>query len=177
MLRDISSAMDDWSSKRKAIGLPSSANILAAFDMIIDGAKSPTKPTAANNDLSMVPYQSSNAVLELLNNYARVTATLGIDKAFTVQVLRFRVLVFVSMCCVLIYYGVEKSLVDRAMRLCISQSVGKNLDCLRRGASWVNRRICTLGSAGLDHRASELFVLCKSSNCATITSIQTYETA
>jgi hypothetical protein len=167
MLRGISSS-PGWISKREEVGLSSPVELLAAYDIIIDGARPLAKPGTADVDRSLIRYEPSRALLQLVNTYAATTAALEVDKKFTVQVYRFRVLVLVSLCCVLLHNGVDKGLVDEAMHAGISQSEDRHLDLLRRGASWVNRVIYELGSNGLGHRASELFVLCESLEPASV---------
>ncbi|KAM3066224.1 hypothetical protein ACMFMG_012128 [Clarireedia jacksonii] len=159
MLNDIPSA-DDWSSKRDMVGLSSSIDILRAFDMIIDGTKTPAVPLVANPYLPTDSHSSSDVLLRLASDYARTTSLLAVEKSFTTQIVLFRLLVFVSLCCVLLHHGVKRSLIDETMRICVSDSTDRNLDALRRGAGWVNRMISSLAPKGLGHRASEIFVLC-----------------
>ena len=160
MLREISD-MRDWSLKRASVGLSSSSDLLSAFDMIIHGTVVPRGPAPEPGaDFCLVSHEPDSPTLRLLSSYAKATATLRIGKTFMSQIVGFRVLVFVSICCVSLYHGVEKSLIDQVMRECISDSDDKNLDRLRSGALWVNRMMATLAPT-LHHRASELFVLCE----------------
>lgn len=156
MLCNIPSATD-WPSKRSIVGLSSLTGVTNAFDMIIGGITPSTKPITTDPDCSLVQFQS----LQLLNSYATTIAALEIEKTFTTQIFHFCKLVFVSLCEVLVYYGVKIKLVDDVMKICISQSDPGNLVVLRRGARWVNRMISALVTKGLGHLASETFVLCK----------------
>jgi hypothetical protein len=135
MLKDISDTKD-WSLKRASVGLLSSTDLLSAFDMIIHNTVSPPKPALTNTDVdfSLVCSEPDNAALRLLSSYAKVTAILKIGKAFMAQIVDFRVLVFVSICCVLLHHGVTKGLIDQVMRQSISNSGDKNLDRLRSAA-------------------------------------------
>ncbi|KFY99052.1 hypothetical protein V498_01026 [Pseudogymnoascus sp. VKM F-4517 (FW-2822)] len=159
MLSDIPNAKD-WSPKRKSVGLASSAKILVALDVIIHGRGPQMDLNTGQTDLSVVCYDRSNAVLQLLNTFAITTAALQIETTFTRQIYRFRVFVFVSLCCVALHHGVEKKFVEEAMQRCVSDSCGKNLTRLRNGALWVNQMMSTLAADGRGHRAYELFVLC-----------------
>ncbi|OBT59274.1 hypothetical protein VE04_00369 [Pseudogymnoascus sp. 24MN13] len=159
MLSDIPKSKD-WSPKRESVGLASSAKILVALDVIIHGRGPQMDLNTGQTDLSVVCYDRSNAILQLLNTFAITTAALQIETTFTRQTYRFRVFVFVSLCCVALHHGVEKRFVEEAMQKCVSDSCGKNLTRLRNGALWVNRMMSTLAADGLGHRAYELFVLC-----------------
>jgi len=93
MLHDLSGS--DWSSERKGVGLFSSADILAAFDIII-GTKLSTELVACNTDPSVVCYDASNAVLQLLDTFGSATAALKVRKTFAKQIYLFHEFVFVS---------------------------------------------------------------------------------
>ena len=87
---------------------------------MIIGTAPRTELTDTEGDLSAACYDSSSAILQLLNAFANTTAVLGIEEAFTTQVYNFRVFVFVSLCCVALYHNVDPSVVDDIMRKCIS---------------------------------------------------------
>lgn len=159
MLCDIPKAKE-WSSKRAAVGLSSWIEILDAFDIIIDGAMRSAAPVAVESDRSIVRFEPADAFMRLLNRYANAVAVLDIRKRFTKQIVHFCQLVFVSLCCVLVYNGMDTSLVDDVMKIWIGPSDPKNLDVLRRGGRWANRMISALAKKGLCYRASEAFVLC-----------------
>jgi hypothetical protein len=157
MLSDIPNARD-WSSKRESVGLSSPAKFLVALDLIIHGKDPQIDVDIGPTD---VCDDRPNAILKLLNTFAVTTAALQIETTFTRQICRFRVFVFVSLCCVAQHHGMEKRFVEEAMKKCISDSSEKNLARLRNGALWVNRMMSTLAADGRGHRAYELFVLCE----------------
>lgn len=154
MLRDISS---DWSRRRKEVGLSSQMGILNAFDMIISGAELSTVTSTAGD-----ARRDAVDAATLLSTFATTTATLEVHKDFTIQVYHFRVFILVSLCCVMLSCGVDRSIIDSIMQQSISKSCGKHLDRLLSGARWVNRMMDVLATEHrFDHLASELFVLCK----------------
>lgn len=155
MLHDLNDP--DWSSVRKAVGLSSSNDILAAFDILIGTKSSIERPT--NTDTSLVCYDASNAVLQLLDAMGSATSELKIRKKFARQIYLFHKFVFVSTCSVALYYGVDPDKVDEIMRRHISDTDGRNLDRLRSGALWVNRMMSKLAADGLGYMAYELFVV------------------
>ena len=114
-------SLQDWLSKRRTVGLLSSAKTLEAFDMII-GIIPRTAPDVTKGDLSVACYDSFNAILRLLDAFANTTAVMGIEEAFITQVYNFRVFVFVLLCYVALYYSVDPTVVDDIMRKCISGS-------------------------------------------------------
>jgi hypothetical protein len=159
MLRDIND--EDLALKRKSVGLSSSPDILMALDLIIDGKRPPTERVANDTHLSVVCYDPSNIVVQLLDSFATRTAALEIDATFTTQIYHFRMLVFISLCCVALKRGVAMSVIENIMQKCVSDSTGKNLSRLRSGALWVNRMMSTLAADGFGHLAYEIFVLCE----------------
>jgi hypothetical protein len=165
MLSDIND--EDLVSRRKSVGLSSSSDILMALDLLVDG-KMPPDRVASDTSLSIVCYDPSNAIVQLLDSFATRTAALVIDKTFITQIYRFRMLVFVSLCCVALKRGVLVSVIEKIMQKCVSGSTAKNLSHLRSGALWVNRMMSTLASDGFGHLAYELFVLCESEESITV---------
>ena len=129
---------------------------------MIIGTRRRTDLTVTAGDVSVAGYDSSNAILQLLNAFANTTEMLKVEAAFTTQVYNFRVFVFVSLCCVALYYNANPSVVDDIMRKCISDSHWRNLARLRNGALWTNRMMNELAADGLGHLAYEVFVLCES---------------
>ncbi|CAG8980093.1 hypothetical protein HYALB_00012559 [Hymenoscyphus albidus] len=159
MLRDIPSA-EDWSSKRRAVGLSSLPEILVAFDAIIKNVIPSIEPTSTESDCVPARFGPADAALQITNSYANGVAAMEIGRNFTTNIVNFCTLVFVSLCHVLVYHGIEKRRIDIVMQACVSQSDPKNLDVLRRGSGWVNRMISTLVAGGLRHLGTEIFVLC-----------------
>ncbi len=155
MLRTIPDS-HDWSPLRNGVGLSSSAEILVGYDMIIYGA------TVEEVGRTVASQHSCDPPLAFASNYARRTAALEVEGRFATQIVHFRKLILVSLCCVMLSHGVDKTLIDGILEVYISKSESKNLEALRYGARWVNRMIDALGSK-LHHRATELFVLCKKS--------------
>ncbi|KAG9229473.1 hypothetical protein BJ875DRAFT_488887 [Amylocarpus encephaloides] len=159
MLRDIPSA-EDWSSKRRAVGLSSLPEILVTFNAIIKNVIPSIEPTTTESDCVLARFRPADAALQITNSYANGVAAMEIGRKFTTQIVNFCTLVFVSLCHVLVYHGIEKRRIDIVMQACVSQSDPKNLNVLRRGSGWVNRMISTLVVGGLRHLGSEIFVLC-----------------
>ena len=153
-------SVPDWSSEREGVGLSSSDEVLAAFDIII-GTKSRTELAACDTDLSVVCYNPSNAVLQLLETFGSATAALKVRKTFAKQIYLFHEFVFVSTCCVALHHGADLGKVDEIMQRYISDSGGRNLDRLRSGALWANRMMSALAADGFGHMAYELFVVRK----------------
>ena len=151
----------DWISRRNAVGLSSATKIIEAFDMLT-GTRTRTDLTVIARDDSVACHDSSKAILQLLTTFANATAVLEVEAEFTTQVHNFRVFVFVSLCCVALYYGVSLNSIDDIMRKCISDSHWRHLARLRRGALWTNRMMNTLVGDGFGHLAYEVFVLCES---------------
>ncbi len=158
MLRDINN--EDLALRRKRVGLSLSSDILMALDLIVDGKTPRTERVTSDTNISVVCYNPSNAIVQLLDSFAVGTAALGIETAFLAQVYHFRILVLVSSCCVALDRGVPMIVVEDIMRKCVSESTAKNLSRLRGGALWVNRMMSAL-AAVLGHLAYELFILCE----------------
>lgn len=152
----------DWSLRRKTVGISSEASIFVALDILIHGVKPQRGQMGEEADTLMANDYASDSVLHLLDTFALATASLQVHEAFTTQVLNFRVFVFVSLCCVALHNGAEQELVDKIMQKCVSDSCQKNLTRLRNGALWVNRMMAQLAADGFSYLAYELFVLCKS---------------
>jgi hypothetical protein len=151
---------DTWFSDSESVGLSSATQILTALDTIM-GIKQHAKPLSSEADLSIVHSNSPDGIIQLLSTYSNATAMLETQQKSTTQTYFFRVLVFVSLCCVALYHKVDKSVVDKIMQKSVSNAGTKHLRYLRNGALWVNRMICELGSEGHVHLASELFMRCK----------------
>lgn len=161
MLKEISDAKNQ-SLKRVSVGLLSFIDLLSVFDIIIYSTVSPQGPTFANTnaDFLYIFYKADNTTLRFLSSYAKGIVTLKIGKVFMAQIVGFRILVFVSICYILLYYGVEKGLINQVIREYISNLDGKNLDRLCSSALWVNRIVATLAPI-LRYRVSKIFVLYK----------------
>lgn len=155
MLHDLK--ISDWSSEREKVGLASSAEILTAFDILIA-----TKPSMGLAVCTTVAcYDTSNAVLQLLETFGSATAALKVGKTFAKQIYLFHELIFVSTCSVALQHGANQDEVDEIMRRHISSTDGKNLDRLRSGALWANRMMNKLAADGFKHMAYEFFVIRK----------------
>lgn len=100
-------------------------------------------------------------LLMRVSRYAeRVKSCGAAAKAYT-HIASFQELVFVSLCHILVEYGIDTDVVDDIMRICISDSSSKNLKRLRAGALWVNKLINRLQWSGWYQRATMVFILRK----------------
>lgn len=155
-----SMAAENVLSRRKAIGLSSQAEIIEALNILIHGnqGKDISNHNTTPSDDS---FSSLNPTLQLLNTFAVTTDCLRIQTSFIEQIYHFRMLIFVSICCVAIYDGADEELIHTVMKKCVSNSGKKNLRRIRKGALWVNRMMEKLSRDGFGHFAFEIFVLCE----------------
>lgn len=170
-----------WLSRRSEVGLSSEADIIKALDVMIHG-----KPQAEVFAIERsAQYRPLSSVIDLVRAFDTTTAALGIEKEFMKQMYNFRQFLSISLCCVALYNGEKRELVDKVMMENVSKSSEKNLARLRNGAIWVNRMMAELAGGhkgeevdgvdmrdrggkadeankcNLGHLAYELFILCK----------------
>ncbi|KAL9123959.1 MAG: hypothetical protein Q9217_006663 [Psora testacea] len=77
-----------------------------------------------------------NDLLIRVSKYAEKVKSCGAAAEVYTHIVSFQELVFVSLCVILVEYGIDTDVVDDIMRICISDSSSKNLRRLRAGALW-----------------------------------------
>ncbi len=106
--------------------------------------------------------------LTIVSEYREWTTTLEYHRHWAGQISNFSTLLYICICIVAIATGGEKNAIEADMKLFLEIKQGQctaSKDYLRRlraGARWAIDCVKELGSAGLKHRAWELFVICMS---------------
>lgn len=144
-------------ARRKYLGLDSHATKYHIFAAIagVDNARFLVREDAG----TITP--NANAFTDTARAYARMAKASSVDVKLSVQLQKFRLLVFVTLCAVLERQKVPVKDIDEVMQICISNSQPETLKRLRAGALWVNGVISGLSEEGWGYEATELFFLCE----------------
>lgn len=153
-----------WTTTRENLGWRSTKDIISSTcnrrrQLVLDT----TYGSAGGQTPGSGPQDTTHDLVALANDYAWATKSSQMNANFACLLASFQELIFASLCVVLEQYGTNVTIVDNAMRICISNSTSKSLKRLRYGAVWANRMIVKLANIkGWDcYQATEMVFLCE----------------
>jgi len=149
-----------WMKRWKSYGIDSVRDNESAINVFL-GASQSTLPHSACSEFKDTNEGVRAALIASATQYSSLIKSFGVAAGLHVCLAGFQELVFVSLCNVLLHYGVAEDDVNTIMRNNISNSQPKNLKRLRSGATWVNKLINHLKWLDWGDRAFDLFVFCK----------------
>ena len=151
--------LEDWDSRRQNFHLATLQQNKAAIKSLVNCSPRELPPHTAS--------PSEQEGLALLAVYFEAVHRMDSCAAWCHRINQFMDLIAVSWCEVLVQQDIPLDRVDDMMKKSISMRRSTAIDSsylkrLRKGVKWVNRCIACLSNTGWGHRASEIFLLCKS---------------
>ncbi|KAJ5110870.1 hypothetical protein N7532_001405 [Penicillium argentinense] len=150
-----------WADARTKAGIHTKdRNRYALRLMLGHAAEAPLSEVRGSPIISRVTHTEHEGLVLRGYRYADFINSCVDDQNFTISVVAFQKLIFVSFCVVMLQTGISQNTTDNMMRHYFHQCKDqKTLEGYRHGALWVNRCIAALLANGWGHKSWEIFLL------------------